>query len=440
MLLYLRHINKVLVYSEKQSNRLTYIVRTLLGEGLGLSVKVVTDLKEFNFGDHARINYSNQVLDKCITIRPHTILFDHGIRDYHLQVSSSDRFYKIFFKNAEDEVPFDLLGASFWLLSRYEEYLPYKADTQNRFHYRSSLAYQYDFLQIPLVNLWLEALRSCLSRHFPSLEFVSRTYSYISSIDIDNAYKYKYKGFVRTMAGVLSDRKLSKIKERFTIILGRKKDPFDCYDYLIETHRQIGVKAIYFFLLGDYGPNDKNHSASDLRFQKLIKHLTDYSMAGVHPSYGSNFNLKQLKKEVSRLTNTVHRVITKSRQHFSMLKFPQTYQDLLQAGITSDYTLGFTARNGFRASYCYPYKWYSLDIESVSSLTIHPFCISDNALLSQTQPEIKEMLKIVEPIISEVKKYNGELITLFHNDNFDERMKKVYPEILKAAKEPDQAY
>ena len=423
----------MLVYSQKQSNRLTYIVRTLLAEGLGLSVKVVTNIEEFNSGQGAKINYSSQAINNCLTIRPHTILFDHGIRDYHLQVSSNDRFYKIFLKNPDEEIPFDLFGASFWLLSRYEEYLPYKADTHNRFHYRSSLAYQYDFLQMPLVNLWLKRLKTELLGRFPDLEFSARTYSFISSIDIDNAYKYKFKGFVRTMAGVISDRKFSKIKERFTIILGRKKDPYDCYDYLIETHRQIDIRAIYFFLLGDYGPNDKNHSASDLRFQKLIKHLADYSMVGVHPSYGSNFNLKQLKKEVSRLSNIVHRVITKSRQHFSMLKFPQTYQDLLQAGITSDYTLGYSARNGFRASYCYPYKWYSLDIESVSSLTIHPFCISDNALLSQTQPEAEEMLKIIEPIVSEVRRYDGELITLFHNDNFDERMKKVYPEILKVA-------
>src|SRR5690606_3166945 len=117
----------------------------------------------------------------------------------------------------------------------------------------------------------------------------------------------------------------------------------------------------------------------------LIKHLADYSLVGLHPSYGSNKQLKQLKKEVSRLGNITHKLITKSRQHFSMLKFPQTYKDLLQAGIIADYSMGYTNQNGFRASYCYPYKWYSLEIESISSLTIHPYCITENSLITEHQ-------------------------------------------------------
>ena len=172
------------------------------------------------------------------------------------------------------------------------------------------------------------------------------------------------------------------MRQRMRIILGKEKDPFDCYDFLIDAHKQTTTKALYFFLLGDYGPNDKNHSSSDLRFQSLIKHLADYSMVGVHPSFGSNNNLRQLKVEVSRLGNITHKLITKSRQHFSMLKFPHTYKDLLQAGVFSDYSMGYTNYNGFRSSYCYPYKWYSLDIESVSSLTIHSFAITENNLLA----------------------------------------------------------
>jgi hypothetical protein len=372
-------------------------------------------------------------MEDAFTIRPHSILFDHGIRDYHLQVNANHPFEKIFFKNTNGSVPFDFFGAAFWLLSRYEEYLPHKSDQYNRFHYKSSLAYQYEFIQIPLVNLWLNEFKKMLFQKFPSLQFTEREYNFLSTIDIDNVYKYKHKGFVRSLAGLISDKSLKKVRQRIRIILEKEKDPFDCYDFLIDAHKQAGTKAIYFFLLGDYGQNDKNHSSSDLRFQALIKHLADYSMVGVHPSFGSNNNLRQLKVEASRLGNITHKMITKSRQHFSMLKFPHTYKDLLQAGLFADYSMGYTGLNGFRASYCYPYKWYSLDIESVSSLTIHSFCITENNLIAQEKENLT-LIDLANPIVNQVKKFNGELISIFHNDVFTNKIKLFYLQFLNIVK------
>lgn len=400
-------------------------------EGLGLVYSITNDKVFFENSDLPKINYSDKSIENSLQIKPHTILFDHGIRDYHLEVKNSERFYKVFFKNNLSEIPFDFFGASFWLLTRYEEYLPFKADNYNRFNYRSSLAYQYDFIQVPLVNIWLNEVKNVLLSHFPSLEFNTRNYTYLSTVDIDNAFKYKYKGFVRTLAGIISDRNFKKLVERFSIIMGKKTDPFDCYNFLIETHKKSNIQAIFFLLLGDYGVNDKNHSASDLRFQSLIKHLSDYSTVGIHPSFGSNQNIQQLKIEISRLGNITHRLITKSRQHFSMLTFPKTYQELLQAGIYADYSMGYTNYNGFRASYCFPYKWYSLDIESISALTIHSFCISENTLLESIKNET--LLQQSLPIINEVKKYKGEMISIFHNNNFNEELKKFYLEFIKAA-------
>jgi hypothetical protein len=336
-------------------------------------------------------------------------------------------------KGGNNQVPFDLFGAAFWLLSRYEEYLPYKGDKHQRFSYRSSLAYQYEFIQISLVNLWISSLQQILKTKYETIVFSQHEYQFLSSIDIDNAYKYKYKGFIRTLAGIISDKSLRKIKERFKIILGLKADPFDCYQFLIDQHKQLNIKALYFILLGDYGPNDKNHSATDLRFQSLIKHLKDYSDVGIHPSFGSNANLRQLKVEVNRLTNITHAIITQSRQHFSMLKFPSTYQNLLQASIYHDYSMGYTNYNGFRASYCLPYKWYNLDIEASSTLTLHPFCINENTLMLNTKKNYDEMLKISETVINEVKKYNGQCISIFHNDNFNNQLSAFYIAFLKIA-------
>jgi hypothetical protein len=407
----------------------------LLTEGLGLDVKL-QDLEDFRGSALPKINYSSEPVGG-LQISPHGILFDFGIKDYSTEVNNHPLFFKIFFRTHSGDLPFDIFGAAFWLISRYEEYLPHKTDNFNRFHYKNSLGYQYDFLQIPLVNLWLLELKKALLLKFPQLKITEKKFSFISTIDIDNAYKYKYKGLVRTMAGYMSDllkRDFNEIKQRTRILLNRQEDPFDCYDFLIEANRKSGVKSIYFFLLGDYGVNDKNHSASNLDFQALIKHLSDYAAIGIHPSFGSTGNLHQLKVEISRLSQITHRQISKSRQHFSILKFPETYQFLLQSDITHDYSMGYTNFNGFRAAFCYPFKWYSIDDESSTSLMVHPFSVSENTAEYYQSREKSSFMQQVLPIIVEVKKYGGELISIFHNNTLNAEMKENYLDFLKAVR------
>lgn len=398
---------------------------------IGIEYELTHDLIAFKTSDTIKINYSDELIDNCISIKPHVILFEYGLKEYHIEVIADKQFEKVILKNSVNEVSFDLFGASFWFLSRYEEYLAHKSDEYARFHYKSSLAYQYDFINIPLVNLWISELKKIILKKYPKVIFKVREYNFISTIDVDTAYKYKLKGFIRSIAGILSERSFSKTKLRLQILLNKKVDPFDCYDFLIEAHKKFKVDVIYFLLMGDYGPNDKNISATNLKFQALIKHLADYSEIGIHPSFNSALNIRQLIIEVNRLKNISHKSVTKSRQHFSLLKFPETYQNLDQAVILQDYSMGYTNFNGFRASYCFPYKWYNLKEEMASLLQINPFCISEHALFLKNNKNIKLLSK---EIIDEVKKYNGQLISIFHNESFNEQLKKFYIEFLDLAR------
>ena len=102
--------------------------------------------------------------------------------------------------------------------------------------------------------------------------------------------------------------------------------------------------------------------------------------------------------------------------------------------MTADYSLGYTNQNGFRASYCYPYRWYSLEIESVSTLMLHPYCMSEVTLKSEAEKRNTDMLLLAAELINEVKKYNGECISIFHNHMFTEEIKQFYPQFLSLAK------
>jgi hypothetical protein len=386
---------------------------------IGLDVVFTNSEEEFTSSPLAKINYSSKVFKDCLHITPSSILFDYGIKDYLVEVHPNDIYFKYFFKTNSGDIPFDMFGAAFWLISRYEEYLPFKANKYNVFDHRSSLAWQNDFLDKPLVNMWCDGLVKKLKEKFSSLELKPKQFNAITTIDIDNVYKYKHKGFVRSLAGMVSDlryRNFKQLNERIQTMLFGKTDEFDCYDYLVEINKKNKTKVIYFFLLGDYGMNDKNHPSSNLTFQKLMKHLADYSQIGIHPSFASNFNTQQLKIEISRLGGITHKEVAHSRQHFGMLKFPSTYTNLIQSGIKNDYSLGYTNINGFRASVCHSFNWYNIGLEQETPLQMHPFCLCDVSLDKQSGSNTSQALEIISSYVKTVKFFNGQFIIVFHND------------------------
>lgn len=409
----------ILVYSEKNSPRLKYILNIFIKDYLGLDYSITQNPVLFEQNDSVKINYSSQKFIKDgIKILPCGLLFEYGIKDHHIEVHNHEKMKKYFFKSG-GEFTFDVLAASFWLLSRYEEYLPFKQDRYNRFDVKNSLAFQYDFIDTPLVNLWFEFMKETIRTIYPGVQFIKHEFRYVSTIDIDNAYKYKYKGIMRSAGGFLKNIlnfDFAKIRERIMVVTGKSADPFDSYQFLLETQKKNNLNVIYFFLLGDYGVNDKNHPSNNGNFQSLIKHLADYAKVGIHPSFRSGNNLSQLKVEIIRLANITHLDIKNSRQHFSILQFPDTYQSLLQAGIANDYSMGYGNCNGFRASYCMPFSWYDLDAEQETPLIIHPFCLIETSLKFNNKANKDNAMSFALPIINEVKKYNGELISIIHND------------------------
>lgn len=429
----------IFIYVQKITPRVKYIFNLILKDCLGLEFTITNNEDDYKQFEGYKFSYSRQPIESGFHIIAIDLMFESGIREQTIQIQNHEEYVKYFFKTYNSILPFDLFAAAFYLVSRYEEYLPFIPDSFNRFEAENSLAYQYDFLRIPLVNVWIAEFEKILLRKFHNLTVTHRRYSYVSTIDVDNAYKYKRKGIMRSLGGYLkSIVELDKhdIIDRTSVLLQKEKDPFDSYDYQLEIQKKYQLTVIYFYLLGDYGVNDKNHPSNHRSFQTLIKHLTDYSIPGVHPSFGSNSKPGQVKTEIHRLATITHRDIYHSRQHFSMLKFPDTYFNLLELGITDDYSMGYSMHNGFRASICSPFYWYDLDDEIETGLRIHSFCLSETSLRYKDRALPDTATEIARPLIEEVRKYHGEMVTIFHNDTMGtaqewSEWRNVYEDIVK---------
>lgn len=412
----------MLIYTPQITTRVQYVTHLIFETVSKIEVNLTCDLDTFELHEGPKINYSSQRINDELWIKPFGLLNDKGIENQDIELKNWNNL-PIFFKTTDELIPFDVFSATFYLVSRYEEYLPHIKDHYNRFTASQSLAHKHHFLERPLVNLWIKEFQKIIEKKFDEFTFPVQVFKYTSTIDVDNAYYFLEKGVVRTLASFAKEifqNDKDQLYFRKDVLLGKQADPYDTFDYQIKINQQFDVDVIYFILLADYGTNDKNCSVHSRKFQLLIKHLSDYSKVGIHPSFSSNLSHDKLQMEVKRLEKIIKQEVKLSRQHFLKLDIPKTYRNLIELSIEHDYTMGYASHAGFRASICTPYYFYDLENESSTSLMIHPFAVMDATYRYYLMLSPDESLKHIEKIINEIKAVDGHFISVWHNETWSD--------------------
>ena len=408
----------LLFYSHTLTNRLQYTVDFFSRELFNEPIRITTDAEEFKAFNGPRLNYSeNDFSEEEFYIKPHGLLFQTGIKTQEIDCFELN-FQKAFFATKGDH-PFDIFSAVFYLISRYEEYLPHDKDEYGRFSYMSSLAFKEDFLSEPLVNIWLEVFRKGLQKKFPDILFRRQTFRCMITYDIDMAYSYKHKGILRNAVGFMRSfftGKWGSFRERWQVLAGKKKDPFDCFEWLDALHLYCRLQPYYFFLVaGKPGKYDKNISTEVAPFRKLIEYYSQNYKTGIHPSWQSGDDLNLLREEIEWMEVVTEEPVKRSRQHYIRMHLPDTYQQLIDLGIKQEYSMGYGSINGFRASVASSYLWYDLGREESTGLWVYPFCFMDaNALYEQKQSPSQTYQELMG-YYSRVKRYNGVFVSIWHN-------------------------
>lgn len=423
----------MLVYAQHSSPRLEYVIHFLSNEMSAGAWRITDDIDEFKSAIGAKINYSNSAIDTlALQIIPHGLLNESGIRSQNISVTQREGL-PLFFQTG-GELGFDLFAAIFYLLSRYEEYLSFKKDLYGRFPSTESLAQKNGFLKTPLINLWMQRLGEQLSELFPGESFKKAQFTFLPSYDIDMAWSFKHKGFWRNGANFLKEAfslRFAAFAKRFRVLTGKEKDPFDQFGWLNQLHEQYHLKPYYFFLVAAHAnENDKNISPHNAAMKTLISdHVIRYPV-GLHPSWVSNKNITILEKEKGVLSEITGTNINASRQHFLKLNLPETYRNLLDAGILFDFSMGYADDNGFRASAASPFYWYDLKRETATRLLIFPFCFMEVTSIFYKKSTPAQGLAELQQLYDEVKNVNGFFSMIWHNSSFtDEGMYKGWKEV-----------
>ena len=413
---------EMLILVPKITNRLYYIFELMLKDELGIDFKFTTDKDSYLSHEGAKLHYGKYPMpeESGLYQQAANILFEHDIADQDVKICNykeSKAIYPVF--NDKSLFPFDIFAASFYIISRYEEYLPHVSDNYNRFQPQDSILYKMEMIERPVINLWSIDLGNELVARYPEITLKKKTFRFVPTYDVDAAWAYRNKGFFRTTLSLCRDIlrfDKNEIKYRWDVLRKKKMDPFDTFEYQIKLQKELKLSPLYFILCGDYNTNDKNISIKNKEFQQLIKHLGDYALVGIHPSFSSYLNKNMIKEEITRLSDVLKREVTISRQHFLRLSLPSSYQILIELDITDDYTMGYASQAGFRAGYADTFKFFDLENDMKTKLNIHPFALMDGTMRDYLNLDVQESYEKAKKLVDEVKNVNGTFILLWHNE------------------------
>lgn len=408
----------MLLFSEIITPRLRYITG-FIGEVLiGHPISLTSEPQVFEQYIGAKINYSSAAITQQeIRIQPVPLLFETGVQHQEINIFSENG-RKAFYQTSGD-LSYDIFAATFYLLSRYEEYLPHEKDLYGRYAHTSSLAFREGFLDTPLVNYWLNDFAVLLKAKFPVMKLKEPVFAFLPTYDIDEAFSFRHKGWLRNTGGFLRDLfsgDLGQCTQRLQVITGKKQDPYDGFDYMHRLHEKHRLQPLYFFLLArQRGIYDKNTDPASPVMQELVRsHAAKYP-AGIHPSWQSGENEQVLKGEIDLLQTVIGKPVTVSRQHYLRFTLPDGYRRLQAAGIREDHSMGYGMVNGFRASVAASFYWYDLENETSTDLRIYPFCYMDANSFYELKHSPAQASEELNHYYREVKKVKGLLITLWHN-------------------------
>lgn len=433
------------IFTKEPTQRLQFVCRQIFSRILGCEWRITTKKEEVKF---PVIWYTEEVNSCGIQIVPDGLLAEKGLADSEDAFTDrlgSGYWYEVptIFNTPENVlsglmqecemmggkmeiIPFDLFSASFYLITRYEEYLCKKTDCHGRYPFEESIAYRNGFITRPVVDEWCYVLKGKLLQYDAELFSHTPNFRFQPTIDVDNVFAYKNYGVVKTTLCCLRDvmkGKFHDVKRRLKTVVGHTPDPFFNLEEIYRIHSEADLHPIFFLHCGSFGKYDKKSIWPSLSYRRVRRFLASQGVVGLHPSYHSSKRRFLFDLECRNMIWHKNNDATEERPvrfHYLRMQIPDTYELLLEKGITSDWSLCYSNLPGFRASTSHPFFFYDLKKEEETTLMLYPTTLMDKTLHSDLKLTCEKSLSLMKEYEDRIRAVNGVFITLFHNDHFAE--------------------
>jgi hypothetical protein len=324
----------------------------------------------------------------------------------------------------------DVLGAAFFMLTRYEELARPERDVHARAAMAGSLADAEDLADRPIVNEYVELLWSAMASLWPGLPRARRQFRVRPSHDIDWRYctGRTARELGRSVAGDLVRRRDLPLAVRRveTYVRKRTGDPdadlCDTFDRLMDATERRGLRTSFYFIADHTAAEiDGDYSLDDPWIEPVLRRIHERGHdVGLHPSYNTYRDPVQTRAELERLLAVCERLRIRQpcwggRQHFLRWENPTTWQNWEDAGLTYDSTLGFADRGGFRCGVCFEYPVFNLSTRRRLRLRERPLVVMDTALLTHAELGSGEALEEIARLKRRCRLFDGDFTLLWHN-------------------------
>jgi len=408
----------LLIYTQKITPRITYAFRHICTRILGVETQFTSRIEEFVAHNGAKLSYGKQPLGSEMFIHSEGLLTQQGFESIDIVMKDWGDTICFFSSISNSAVPFDIFSASFYLMSRYEEYLPHLKDTFGRFPYTQSLAHREGFLRQPVVDIWAYKFKMILLESFPDLVFPIKKMNIHNVIDASQPFAFVQRGFLRAVIGFSSDlwkMKMRSIITRGQVLMTLRKDPYNTFKWIINTAKRSASKHTFFFRLGDSSDFKEGMNTKRLKFKLLVKFISDYKEVGLIFSSETLEDYEKVKREKERMEEMTNRVLISSMNAHYMVNLPAIYRNLVELEVERDFTMVYENEVGFRAGTCTPFLFYDLDSETKTPLIIHPLAFTTNAFENKYESEINKTFKMLFDSVDQV---NGTFSMVFSNRDF----------------------
>lgn len=357
---------------------------------------------------------------------------------------ASKRIRPVTVPRDEMHIPFDIFGLSFFLLSRAEEKVADKLDSHQRFSSTHSFAASHGFLDRPLVDEYVEVLAATIRLTWPRLRFPPKVLRHCVTVDIDRLYKPSKWGsrrFGSVITSLLEPVQVSLSGLRLRQGWFDSDVFFTSLKRLLDINEAAGNVVTAYFPLGGRSRFDPPFSIREKIMLDSARMIVDRGHElGAHPGYDAPGDAREMRKQLLQFEIFLKRagcshMAVNVRQHY-LRWFPAVTPLVLdEFGVSSDSTLGFADRPGFRCSTSRDYPLYDWKNRKAHSFLERPLILMEASVMSTIYMGLgasDDALSIMENLRDVALRTSGQFTMLWHNHYFDgEKSWEMYERLVR---------